>query len=565
MSPRHLSLVVGLSLCASLALRAQVVGPSVAIAGPDQDNVGPVLYNETAIGVSASDPSRLIAAIVRRNPDNVVEYSISTDYGQTWTALQNFVPTPLAPCFDVSLSSDPGVATDAAGNLFVSATAFDGESGSNGTEGIFLGRMPVGTSSLTSYIAATPCVGSGSPWVDGDRSRVLFGPGTTTSPAEWGLVGYYNADSTEQIFQPVAFGTASIPTGGALVGTTWGAPFQIALVPGSPPNFTEFSRAVHPAIVRRGNTVGNAVAVRPVPTTSLHTENFASVAYFSNDKGASWQRGNPGNPSALTQLDQYWSTTAAAARGIDRFVPSGVGVSGSFSSDLAADPAHDDTVYALVSGHAADDPNSGNTDLFVFRSQDGGRSFPLADRLRLTDDLIGLSNAPAGSQQFDAAICVDIYGGVNILYYQDSPTDAANLRAWYIRLTNYSASNPTQMGRFVAPLSPAFHIPDGGITSNFIGDYQGIATSQCYVYPCFMSTQTHHYVMYVARILLPECLGTDTIADFNADGAINLSDAVAFVGAFTAGSPSADVNHDLVVNAADFAAYMNAYSAATSP
>jgi hypothetical protein len=306
-----------------------------------------------------------------------------------------------------------------------------------------------------------------------------------------------------------------------------------------------------------------ANVIRPVPTNHQYIEDFPSVAYFSHNKGATWQRGNPGEPSGLTQLNTYRVPGTTQDNALDRFTPTGVGVSGQFSSDLAADPAHDGTVYALVSGHSADDPNSGNTDIFLFRSQDGGRSFPFEDRLRLTDDLIGLSNAPAGSQQFDAAICVDVYGGINILYYQDSPTDAANLRAWYIRLTNYSATNPTQMGRFVAPLSQTFHVPDGGVTTNYIGDYQGIATSQCYVYPCFMSTETHHYTMYVTRILLPECLTAD--ADFNGDGAVNIADPVAFVGAFTNGLPSADVNRDLAVNAADFATYMNAYSTATTP
>ncbi|MCC7387957.1 MAG: VCBS repeat-containing protein [Phycisphaerales bacterium] len=50
-------------------------------------------------------------------------------------------------------------------------------------------------------------------------------------------------------------------------------------------------------------------------------------------------------------------------------------------------------------------------------------------------------------------------------------------------------------------------------------------------------------------------------ADFNQDGAVNTIDVIAFLGAWSAGDPSADVNHDGLVNTQDVIAFLGAWAA----
>jgi hypothetical protein len=56
-------------------------------------------------------------------------------------------------------------------------------------------------------------------------------------------------------------------------------------------------------------------------------------------------------------------------------------------------------------------------------------------------------------------------------------------------------------------------------------------------------------------------VGSACPADFNADGALNTQDVLAFLNAWASGDASADFNGDGAVNTLDVLAYLNAWSA----
>lgn len=60
-------------------------------------------------------------------------------------------------------------------------------------------------------------------------------------------------------------------------------------------------------------------------------------------------------------------------------------------------------------------------------------------------------------------------------------------------------------------------------------------------------------------------VGTCVFADVNVDGAVNLTDATLFTGAYAAGEPLADLNHDGVINCLDAVLFYGSYACGCNP
>src|SRR5690606_17444826 len=110
-----------------------------------------------------------------------------------------------------------------------------------------------------------------------------------------------------------------------------------------------------------------------------------------------------------------------------------------------------------------------------------------------------------------------------------SPTAA--LDAYYVRIKNFSATNPSQMSIAKRRLTPStFTVPAPPATDGYIGEYQAITASGCRVYACYMSTHDSTYNFYVQRITLLEC--PRVLADFDGNEEVNAADVVAYAAAF---------------------------------
>jgi hypothetical protein len=409
---------------------------------------------------------------------------------------------------------------------------------------MYVGLKPLAQAAITKITNATPCMTSAD--TDGDRSRIVFGPGPAQS-AEFGFIGYYRPIAKPPIYDLYAYGVRTSPADA--IGLAWNPPRRISL-DGS----DQLTRGVHPAILLRDPLAGRIVVVLDYPNALGNPP----IAEYSDDRGETWQRGVIGVPGGtgapeLTTLNTYRSGSDDLPIVDSHAVAKAQGVWG---ADLAADPGHDNTIYAVRAAAAKTEPT--NMDIFLFRSTDGGASFPFADRLRLVD-------ATSKSDQFMPGIYVDPFGGINLLYYQSDVPDTnpvARLDAWYARITNYNAQNPGAMQVFRYRLTPTtFTLPAAGAPPNyfFAGDYQFIDGSGCYVYMLYMSTHQGFYQLYCNRIYLPECAAAAATADFDRDSSVTASDLAAYVAAFARGLPSADADQNGVVTLSDVLAFESGY------
>jgi hypothetical protein len=94
--------------------------------------------------------------------------------------------------------------------------------------------------------------------------------------------------------------------------------------------------------------------------------------------------------------------------------------------------------------------------------------------------------------------------------------------------------------------------------STDFGDYFMLASAGCgTLYAAWVTDQSGLNRVYVNRIDLADSCN---IADFDASGLVNATDALAFTGAFAATDPAADVNHDQALDTMDVTDFYSAWS-----
>ncbi|MEK6701699.1 MAG: sialidase family protein, partial [Planctomycetota bacterium] len=128
------------------------------------------------------------------------------------------------------------------------------------------------------------------------------------------------------------------------------------------------------------------------------------------------------------------------------------GIDGRASAPSIARDPNTDWIYVAFA--ARSEPNAGtvegNSDLYIFRSTNGGQSFPNGDYVHLTDAMLGIPTGQIsvnGPDQVMPAITVDCQGGVNVVYY-DTRNDLAGtpytndmVDVYYSRITNFGLAS----------------------------------------------------------------------------------------------------------------------------
>ncbi len=230
---------------------------------------------------------------------------------------------------------------------------------------------------------------------------------------------------------------------------------------------------------------------------------------------------------------------------------------------LAADPVHPSTVYAVFTGRTSS--TGSNLDLFIALSLDGGASFNSGNIVHIADDQLRPAGTGEGeSDEYLPSIAIDALGGINLLFLRTTSPDSSSLAdtrvtARYARWPGF-ASLTSGARAFTQDLSDPF-VPWGTFSGN---DYQMITASGCDVYAGWASDQSGNWEVYVSHIDLYPCY-IPVPADVDSNGVVNPADAAAFTNAFIAGTPPADVDHSGTVTTNDATLFLQSYACGCDP
>jgi hypothetical protein len=214
-------------------------------------------------------------------------------------------------------------------------------------------------------------------------------------------------------------------------------------------------------------------------------------------------------------------------------------------------------------------PGSPNADIYIFRSDDGGQTFPMDTPgyfLHLTDAMLGLAATADGPDQVLPAIEIDGCGGVNLLFYDNRHdpdlTDADDyVDAWYARIVGFASGSPSVAHARLT--SQTFPTPIGN--PDFLGHYQQLAAAGParrrlyipYIVNEYDSASGEWRVnCYAHRVQINRCL-----SDMNLSGASEPEDITLFESAYLAQDSTADLNEDGSVDGTDAALFYDAHAA----
>ncbi len=344
------------------------------------------------------------------------------------------------------------------------------------------------------------------------------------------------------------------------------------------PDFTQTHKGNHGGpgqhvFIRSSPNVGRRVTAYRPEAEVAGPECAAPLprATWSNN-GTLWL--NSTNPTLAWNPDTH---SAQAIAGVPPSLspPVDLPIEATNEPSLGVDPrpGNGNHLYMLFS---ATIPNSGNVDLFIAHSADGGANFsgtsqPGLQVLHLRDQDLG---EVLTSAQIMGALVVDQFGGVNFIYYtaETQWTDPANpvwrYRVNYGRIASFGTDPVPSIVHF--PLTNWFDLegvtglyrPDSVLT--FLGDYVTGDTRGCDVYFAFPARDGVGGInIFVSKVRVST---TCTIAaDIDQNGDINLADATLFLQCYCAGDPRADITQNGVIDGYDVVQFDQSFVCGCNP
>jgi hypothetical protein len=407
---------------------------------------------EEHIAVDPSNNANLIAAISDFSNDksfNNTKYAFSTNNGSSWR--ERFVPTdPVSGLLVTgdgllwSVNSDPVVANDRIGNVYLSELYFNVKGNANGLYVNVATRSPSGrvifTASQTYAVEVNPSpttnIFEDKPWIAVDNSKSKFQGNVYVSWAHF----FGNSDTI--------FFSKSIDHG-----VTWSKPIQISR--------QNQNGAVQGSQVAVGRN-GDVYVVYEVFYTNKLRRHFLAK---STDGGQTF--------TASVAITPYFNE--ATFKSTYR--------KNSFAA-LAVSPVND-FVYVVYS----DKPGGGvGTEIeFIRSTAPGGTNF--------TPPVI--INDESAGQQFFPAVAVDGSGVIHVSWFdtRNSPLDTS----LYDIYATYSKDNGDT---FSPNARVTANTVDAG-TAKFIGDYMGIAAANGFAHPVWTSGGFNNGLLQTATLTLP--------------------------------------------------------------
>ncbi|MEK6701011.1 MAG: hypothetical protein AABZ53_02030 [Planctomycetota bacterium] len=217
---------------------------------------------------------------------------------------------------------------------------------------------------------------------------------------------------------------------------------------------------------------------------------------------------------------------------------------------IARDP-NNDTIYVAFAARAeATNSTEGNSDLYVFRSLNGGLTFLNQNAVHLTDAMLGIPAgqlAANGPDQVMPAIAVDCQGAVNIVYY-DARNDLSGtpyshdlVDVYYSRITDFGLATMAVTTVRFTPTS--FSVAGPGM----LGDYMTLAAagpSSRVLYSAHVITVPDgvggwksEKSCFLRKIIMNQCPP-------GGGGNFTAGEADTILGAIVAGAPEGDILED---------------------
>jgi hypothetical protein len=483
---------------------------------------------EPSIAASKLNPAEVVSAAFEFGDDtrNIIDlgYAVSLNNAFAFVADAK-IPRPIGSDPGLYYSNDPSVATSpVTGEFWIC-----GFEGTQHPRAVYVVRKASGTATL----AGSPCAPIG-PCATIVNSA--FGPNGTENDKPWIAAGPEGAAGT---ILYVLWVRQDGPLGHPRMyisvsqnsGATWSAEHRVLTL--AEPDL----RAMAPApIVTPDGTL--VVSYLKGFRDGLSAGQIMCIA--STDLGLTWS--NPVGVSAVS-----------AMLGSVRSVP-GTFIVSSFPS-IACD-ASTGALYVVWSAIVGGTNPNRDVDVFVARGSvsDGVPSFPPGDRKQIA----------LPHDQFHPAVTVDGMGGIDLIWDDTRYTtqhdefgdeDDAFVAQLDITFARYATWSAAPSLRRLTPASFPSWTALTNIVSQFLGDYQGIAASGCWIYPDYVrivGTTQHHYTN---PIYIIACGG----ADFNASGSVDTADAADYLSAYAAGEPTADLDGDGAVQTPDLVEFLAAY------
>ncbi|MCC7292712.1 MAG: hypothetical protein IT449_11695 [Phycisphaerales bacterium] len=228
---------------------------------------------------------------------------------------------------------------------------------------------------------------------------------------------------------------------------------------------------------------------------------------------------------------------------------------------VAVDPEND---YIYVAFYARHVPGSFqdnlNGDIYISRSQDQGDTFPFAEVVHITDELLtGQPGGVNGPDQMMPSIAVDECGGVNLVFYDnrndaDLTDDVHWIDLYYVRITGYGTPQQAIQQERLTPAS--FRLND--LPALYLGDYHnmvaappGMASPTPLVYPAYIALAQDEQGNWTRQNCYLRKITIYCSGDLNLNGELDDEDARLFDAAFAEKRCEADLTGDGVVDEAD--------------
>jgi len=171
----------------------------------------------------------------------------------------------------------------------------------------------------------------------------------------------------------------------------------------------------------------------------------------------------------------------------------------SMAVDVSGGPRNG-SIYIVWTNVGVPGTNTGDADIYLIRSTDQGATWNTPVRVN--------TDATTNSQWFPWVSCDALTGEVNVIFY-DRRDDAANsLTTTYVAHSSDGGSTWTNLRVGDVQFTPA-PIP-GNIAPGYMGDYLGIASRECQVFPLWSDDRTSFYTAYTSPFTFDETPPTIT-------------------------------------------------------